>query len=200
MGRRKRPFYRIVAIDSRKRRDGRYIESIGYYDPAPNPSLIEIKEELALKWLRVGATLSPTVRNLLKQNGVLIKFALEKSSADEARQAEIIAEWEEANQKRLTKIQDEAAEKQAKLEKAAEAAQAAAKPEAEPEAPATVPVQAEEPAPEPEVEAEAEPEVETKAEAEAPEAESEAPEAEEDAAVEETEADAEAESKPEAAE
>ncbi|MBL7032991.1 MAG: 30S ribosomal protein S16 [Candidatus Delongbacteria bacterium] len=192
MGRRKRPFYRIVAIDSRKRRDGRYIESIGFYDPMPNPSLVKVEEELALKWLRVGATLSPAVRNLLKQTGVLLKFALEKANADDERKAAIIAEWDEANQKRLKKIQDEAAEKQAKLEKAAEKA-------AKADAPAEVDaVTAPEPEPKPEPEPEPEPEPKPEAETEEPEKAADVePVAEPEKAVE---ADAEADSSKEAAE
>jgi small subunit ribosomal protein S16 len=155
MGRRKRPFYRIVAMDSRKRRDGRYIESIGYYDPLPNPSVIKVEEELALKWLRVGATLSPAVRTILKQTGVLLKFSLEKSSADEERKAVIIAEWEEANQKRLGKIHDEAAAKQAKLDKAAEKQIKAAAKADEKSTEVAAPVEvAETKEPEPEVKAE----------------------------------------------
>ena len=155
MGRRKRPFYRIVAMDSRKRRDGRYIESIGYYDPLPNPSIIKVEEELALKWLRVGATLSPAVRTILKQTGVLLKFSLEKSSADDERKAAIIAEWEEANQKRLGKIHDEAAAKQARLDKAAEKQAKAAEKEDEKSTEAAAPVEAAKTTePEPEVKAE----------------------------------------------
>jgi len=177
MGRRKRPFYRIVAMDSRKRRDGRYIESIGYYDPLPNPSIIKVEEELALKWLRVGATLSPAVRTILKQTGVLLKFSLEKSSADDERKAAIIAEWEEANQKRLGKIHDEAAAKQAKLDKAAEKQARAAAKEDEKSTEAAAPVEvAETSEPEPEVKAEEaeeapveEPVAEAKEEAEAEE-------------------------------
>ena len=155
MGRKKRPFYRIVAMDSRKRRDGAYIESIGYYDPLPNPSIIKVEEELALKWLRVGATLSPAVRTILKQTGVLLKFSLEKSSADEERKAAIIAEWEEANQKRLGRIHDEAAAKQAKLDKAAEKQAKAAAKEDEKSAEAAAPVEAAE-TQEPETEAKVE--------------------------------------------
>ena len=174
MGRRKRPFYRIIAIDSRKKRDGRYIESIGYYDPMPNPSVIELKEELALKWLRVGATTSPAVRTLLKQSGVLLKFALERADADDDRKAAIIAEWEETNQKRLTKIQDEAAAKQAKLEKAAEAA---SKKGRKSKKPVEEPVEAVETKPEPEAKTEeTSEEAETKEPAAEPEKTAEAEE------------------------
>ncbi len=71
MGAINQPFYRIVAVDSRKKRDGKYIESIGWYDPKPDPSKIKIDTERALYWLGVGAQPSDTVRSLLRKAGVL---------------------------------------------------------------------------------------------------------------------------------
>lgn len=70
-GRHKRPFYRIVAADSRKPRDGRYIEVLGTYDPLKTPAAVEIKQERVLEWLKQGAQPSVTVHNLLKKAGVL---------------------------------------------------------------------------------------------------------------------------------
>ena len=64
-GAKKRPYYRIVVADSRSPRDGRFIENIGKYHPLEDPSLIEIDEERALHWLRVGAQPSDQVRNLM---------------------------------------------------------------------------------------------------------------------------------------
>ncbi len=80
MGRKKRPFYRIVAIDSRKRRDGRYIEKIGTYNPIASKitDQVAIDHEKALKWLLCGAQPSDTVKNLLKNQGVLLKFDMMK--------------------------------------------------------------------------------------------------------------------------
>ncbi|HOG31106.1 MAG TPA: 30S ribosomal protein S16 [Candidatus Cloacimonadota bacterium] len=71
MGANDQPFYRIVAIDSRVSRDGKYIESIGWYDPKPNPSKIQIEKDRALYWLGVGAQPSDTVRSLLRKAGIL---------------------------------------------------------------------------------------------------------------------------------
>lgn len=70
-GRHKRPFYRIVAADSRKPRDGRYIEVLGTYDPLKTPSAVAIKQERVLEWLKKGAQPSVTVHHLLHQAGVL---------------------------------------------------------------------------------------------------------------------------------
>ncbi|AGT31513.1 30S ribosomal protein S16 [Geobacillus genomosp. 3] len=74
MGAKKNPFYRIVVADSRSPRDGRFIETIGTYNPVAQPAEIKIDEELALKWLQNGAKPSDTVRSLLSKQGVLEKF------------------------------------------------------------------------------------------------------------------------------
>ena len=76
MGAKKRPAYRIVASDSRVKRDGEYLELVGTYNPIANET--KIKEEVALKWLRNGAQPSDTVRSLLSKAGVMKKFAEEK--------------------------------------------------------------------------------------------------------------------------
>jgi small subunit ribosomal protein S16 len=74
MGAKKKPFYRIVVADSRSPRDGRFIETIGTYNPLTEPAEIKIDEERALKWLQNGAKPSDTVRNLLSKQGILEKF------------------------------------------------------------------------------------------------------------------------------
>lgn len=75
MGAKKAPFYRIVAADSRDRRDGREIEVVGTYDPKTNPATIVINEEKALKWLINGAVPTDTVRDILAKDGIMKKFA-----------------------------------------------------------------------------------------------------------------------------
>ena len=74
VGRRNRPAYRIVVVDSRKRRDGAYIEKIGIYQPLEEPAKVEINEERALYWLSVGAQPTPTVRDLFRKKGINKKF------------------------------------------------------------------------------------------------------------------------------
>jgi len=71
MGAKKRPTYRIVAADSRSPRDGRIIESLGYYDPLTEPSTVKVDEERVRHWLSVGAQPSETVRNLLRHQGLV---------------------------------------------------------------------------------------------------------------------------------
>ncbi|WP_078413334.1 30S ribosomal protein S16 [Priestia abyssalis] len=74
MGAKKSPFYRIVVADSRSPRDGRFIETVGTYNPVAQPAEVKIDEELALKWLQNGAKPSDTVRNLFSKNGIMEKF------------------------------------------------------------------------------------------------------------------------------
>ena len=75
MGAKKRPFYRIVAADSRSPRDGRFIELLGTYNPCTNQAQVNLKEEEILKWLNNGAQPSDTVKNLLSKQGIMKKFA-----------------------------------------------------------------------------------------------------------------------------
>ncbi len=80
MGSKKKPFYRIVAADSRSPRDGRFIETVGTYNPITEPAEVNIKEEVAMKWLRDGAIPTDTVRDLLKKQGIIEKFHNERMS------------------------------------------------------------------------------------------------------------------------
>ncbi|AHL71389.1 30S ribosomal protein S16 [Bacillus safensis] len=80
MGAKKSPFYRIVVADSRSPRDGRFIETVGTYNPVVSPAEVKINEELALKWLQNGAKPSDTVRNLFSSQGILEKFHNAKNS------------------------------------------------------------------------------------------------------------------------
>ena len=73
MGRRNRPFYRVVVADIRSPRDGKFIEIIGHYNPLTDPASVSIDEEKALKWLRYGAQPSDTVRSLLGKLGIMDK-------------------------------------------------------------------------------------------------------------------------------
>ena len=78
MGAKSRPFYRIVAADSRSPRDGRFIEVVGTYNPIMEPAEVKIDEELANKWLDNGAQPTDTVKALLKNEGILKEFASSK--------------------------------------------------------------------------------------------------------------------------
>ena len=71
MGAKKKPVYRIVATDSRRPRDGQYLELVGTYNPLTNPAEVKINEEVALKWLGNGAEITDTVRNLFSKAGIM---------------------------------------------------------------------------------------------------------------------------------
>lgn len=73
MGSKKQPFYRIVVADSRSPRDGRFIETVGTYNPLKEPSEVTLKEEVVLDWLSKGAQPSDTVRNILSKEGIMKK-------------------------------------------------------------------------------------------------------------------------------
>ena len=75
MGAKKKPFYRIVAADSRSPRDGKFIEEVGYYDPTKSPAVIKVDLEKAMKWLSTGAIPTDTARNILSKAGIMEKFA-----------------------------------------------------------------------------------------------------------------------------
>jgi small subunit ribosomal protein S16 len=70
MGAKTRPFYRVVIADARSPRDGRFIETVGTYDPRKNPSEVTLKEERIRHWLNNGAQPTDTVRSILKKNGI----------------------------------------------------------------------------------------------------------------------------------
>ncbi len=81
IGRHKTSIYRVVVADSRFARDGRYIEQIGYFDPALGEDKADINEELALKWLRNGATPSDSIRTLFTRKGIMEKYAASKKES-----------------------------------------------------------------------------------------------------------------------
>lgn len=168
-GKKKQPFYRIVAADSRSRRDGKYIEKIGYYNPITNPAEVVIDEEKVFYWLKNGAIPTDTVENLFSKKGIMLKWHHIKQGHDDAKVEEEYKKWELLQLERQKR--EEALAAQAKREQepevteeepASETGEEQVAPEAKPDAPPEV---------EPEVEAkpeappEVEPEVETKPEA-----------------------------------
>ena len=74
MGAKQRPSYRIVAADSRSPRDGRFIETVGTYNPVAQPAEVKIDKELALKWLNNGAQPTDTVASLLRKEGIMKEY------------------------------------------------------------------------------------------------------------------------------
>ena len=79
-GAKKRPFYSLVVADSRTRRDGRFIEVLGNYDPSKQPAVVNIDEAKVLDWMNKGAQPTDTVKNLLSKQGIMAKFAEAKKN------------------------------------------------------------------------------------------------------------------------
>jgi small subunit ribosomal protein S16 len=95
MGKKRQPVYKIVAVDARAPRDGKYLEAVGQYDPMTSPHTVVIDEEKALKWLGFGAQPTDTVKSLLRQTGILYKRQMiKKNFAVEAIEANM-AKWRE---------------------------------------------------------------------------------------------------------
>ena len=132
MGSNKRPFFRVVVADQRSPRDGRFIENIGKYHPLDDPSVIEIDQDRALHWLRVGAQPSDQVRNLMRKTGIWDEFVKERPSAAP------VAPKQRPDKPKVSK--------KAKAKAEAAATEPETPPAPEPEAPPAEPAAAEEPA------------------------------------------------------
>lgn len=177
MGRKKHPFYRLIVTDSRNRRDGAYIANLGYYNPFGEPYEVKLHDDEIIAWLKKGATTSNTARALMRNEGVLLRYDLQRQGVEKAEIDAKVAEWKSANDNRdqakanaKAKATAEAARKIKEEEKkaaeeaaAAEAkAKAEAEAEAEAEAKAAEAAEAEEPAAEEASEDAPEAETETK--------------------------------------
>ncbi|OGB60129.1 MAG: 30S ribosomal protein S16 [Caldithrix sp. RBG_13_44_9] len=126
LGRKKRPFYRIIATDSRAPRDGRFIEEIGHYNPLTHPETVSVQEDRALYWLGVGATPSKTVRNILSRQGIILKFDLKKQGVAEEKITEELRKWEVLQIERAKRLE---AKKESERERRKKAKQESAKAE-----------------------------------------------------------------------
>ncbi|HPC35716.1 MAG TPA: 30S ribosomal protein S16 [Candidatus Marinimicrobia bacterium] len=99
VGRKKKPFYWIVAMDSKCRRDGRYLDKLGYYDPLTKPATIKIEKEKILSWLEKGAIPSDTVFNLLQKEGIALEWHLIRNNVSEQARNIEIQKWQLAHTK-----------------------------------------------------------------------------------------------------
>ncbi len=124
-GRKKRPFYRIVAAHSEFKRDGRFLEKVGTYDPlASIENQVVLKDDRIMYWLQNGAQPTDTVRNIISAHGLMLKLELIKSGTDSAEIDGVVAKFREEKAASLAKKQANAAK--VKEEKAKQAAIAAA--------------------------------------------------------------------------
>ncbi|MEA1997438.1 MAG: 30S ribosomal protein S16, partial [Gemmatimonadota bacterium] len=88
VGKKKHPCYRLAVVDSRVKRDGRFIEFVGQYDPMTDPHTLKLKEERILEWLGMGASYSDTVGSLLRQSGLLARWHEMKTGQKVEKKAE----------------------------------------------------------------------------------------------------------------
>lgn len=121
-GRKNYPFYQIIVADSRAPRDGKYIERIGSYNPNTHPATITLDFDRALYWLQVGAQPTDTVRNILSDEGVLMKKHLlggvAKGAFDEAEADKRFETWKNNKQQAVQSLKNKDEEKKRADEKA----------------------------------------------------------------------------------
>ncbi len=103
MGKKKRPFYRLVVLDSRARRDGAYLANLGYYNPFVEPHEVDLRPDEIIDWLGKGAVLSDTARSLLRREGILYRYSLVKQGLSAEQVAEKLEAWRPAHEARLAR-------------------------------------------------------------------------------------------------
>lgn len=128
-GRIHNPVYDVVAVDIRRKRDGKYLERLGYYDPNHKPSVIKINADSAIKWLNNGAQPTDRVRLLLSYEGILLRRTMEFKGKSEEEIAEAVEKHKanaasryqkqlEARKARKAKPEEEATEEAAETAEA----------------------------------------------------------------------------------
>lgn len=109
-GKKRKPFYHIVIADARAKRDGKFIEKIGTYNPNTNPATIDIDFDRALNWVQTGAEMTDTARAILSYKGVLFKNHLVKGMQKGALTEEQVEtkfnEWQAAKEAKITAKKD----------------------------------------------------------------------------------------------
>lgn len=125
-GKKGKPFYWIVAANSRSKRDGKFLEKLGTYNPISNPAQIELNVDAAVKWLKNGAQPTDTARRILSYKGVLLKHHLlggvaKGALTEEQAEAKFNAWLEAKNNKVSSKEERLAKEKAAAKAKALDA-------------------------------------------------------------------------------
>jgi small subunit ribosomal protein S16 len=118
-GKKKHPFYKVVAADMRSPRDGRYIEAVGSYDPQRHPPELKFRDERILYWLRKGAQPTDTVRSLFRRSGIWLRWTLLKRGVEESVMQKIIERWNMQQQDRAKRDADRKARRTERKKKAA---------------------------------------------------------------------------------
>lgn len=128
-GKKGKPFYSIVAADARAKRDGKFLEKLGTYNPNVNPAIIELDVDGAVKWLQNGAQPTDTARAILSYKGVMLKNHLaggvRKGALTEEQAEAKFAAWLEEKAGRITAKKDGLTKEQEEAKTAAIAAEKA---------------------------------------------------------------------------
>ncbi len=129
-GRTHYPIYDIIAVDGRKKRDGAYLERLGYFDPHPSPSKISINPDRAIYWLNVGAQPTDIVRKLLSYEGVLLRRHMQfkgksQSEIDQAIEAHKKTSEDRYHRRKDLRVKRAEAKEKAKQEAEAKEAEEA---------------------------------------------------------------------------
>ena len=118
MGKKKRPFYRLVVVDSRARRDGAYLANLGYYNPFVEPHEVDLRIDECVDWLTKGAEGRDTPRPLLKREGVLYKFSLVKQGLEPAEVEAKMEAWKPGQEARIGRAADAVRDRQRQIAEA----------------------------------------------------------------------------------
>lgn len=129
-GKKAHPIYKVVATDTRSPRDGRFLETVGQYDPHANPAVIAVKEARVEFWLRKGAQPSDTVRSLLRRTGFWLRWTLIRQGKDEATIAKVTERWTMQQADRQTREKDRKVRRAERKKKSVAPAAEPAAPEA----------------------------------------------------------------------
>ena len=116
LGRRKRPFYRLVAIDSKTRREGAEVERLGWYDPLNKNNHFSINEDRVRHWLGIGAKASYAAKGLFKKAGLSYKWHLEKNGTSKDEVIKLLEEWHNRKSLKAEKLKEIPVIKEAKVE------------------------------------------------------------------------------------
>ena len=136
MGRKKSPFYRIVAIDSSKKRSGKEIERLGWFNPVTSNHDCNIKEDLVIKWLKDGAIPSDSVHSLFKRTGLNYKWHLITQGKSDSEIDKLLQEWLKNEEARNQRKKDKKLSKKSKSKSAEDIEVSSAEAPAAEEAPA----------------------------------------------------------------
>ena len=121
IGRRNRPFYRLIVIDSRKKRDGAAIEQVGWYNPIADENSYDIKGDRILHWLGEGAIPSDAVKKIMRQEGLSLRWHLMQQGVDEKEIEKEMKKWELNRENVLADRETKKTEKLSKKKEAPEA-------------------------------------------------------------------------------